>query len=258
MTDDISGIERPQLRTWTLGDCWIQLQDIFTNFFGATPDSPEDRFIAFVSEHPMLDDDNLFLFDEIVRTFDLEGGNQALEEFLAYQVDGDKLDNDEDRLNELTFAELTEFVHQRTPKFQAVMVAGHECGPAGVFLSFRPIVNHIFRVERRFVPSTPIRDVLQGRQLRRFWQRLQYWTDGELQSLPRNWYTAFTNLWIALIGIPVLLLTQNVSPYWLLGLLGLEWTTRAWLVEKLDRTLNPLPASIQTFRDLAEYLQPAV
>ena len=257
MTDDISGINRPQLRTWTLGDCWIRLQSIFDFLFDEEPDSPQNRIVAFLSTFPLTDDDISIVLDQIVESFCLSGGEEELQEFFSIRnhVESGKK---QDRLNELTFAELTEFIHQRTPRFQAVTVAGYEFGPAGVFLSFRPIVNHIFRRERRFAPSTPIRDILPRRQLRRFWQRLQYWTDGELQSLPRNWYTAFTNLWIALIGIPVLLLTQNVSPYWLLGLLVMEWITRAWLVEKLDRTLNPLPASIQTFRDLAEYLQPAV
>jgi hypothetical protein len=247
--------DHAQIHPLTLVETWDILQHLFEVECGATPESPGDSIVEFFKSHPP--DDLLGFIAWIGEEFDLKGGWwSVMDEFFGPLGEWGSARWEDQVAPRLTFASLLQFIHERTPKFEPVEIAGHRCASAGVFLALRQIVENRCGVRTRFAPSTPIRDVLRGRRLRRLWERLGWWTDGGIAPLSKPWERPFRLAWLALFSLPCHWLTWRASLGWVAGVLILEWLTRWWIAERIDRAVNPLPPNLTTFRDLAEYLCP--
>ncbi|MBL8821851.1 MAG: hypothetical protein JNJ77_04625 [Planctomycetia bacterium] len=159
----------------------------------------------------------------------------------------------------VTFGKLAEFIAQRAPvttSFAPMMVLGNRCATAGIFMGLMQTASRVVRVEKRFAPHTPIRDVLKGRKLDKFWTHLRWMTENNIPELPASWRFACHSVGLSVLAfilvlfILLVLVKVFANPWlpmaapvfaivvYLYGKMYLDW-------------VNPLPTSIVTFRDLA-------
>jgi hypothetical protein len=157
---------------------------------------------------------------------------------------------------QFTFGALARFIQKRavnTVSFEPVMVINKECRSAGVFYGIEQISNQLVSAKYQVTPSTKILDAFRGYQLNSFWSELSWRSETRLPRLTRRW-DFLTNwgymiaFWVLLIAFPAVVFTENF--YILLG--AVLYVITIWLTDSVfTHYSDPLPADLQTFRDLA-------
>lgn len=158
----------------------------------------------------------------------------------------------------LTFRALAEFIRERLEpiSLEPITILGKSCLTAGIFRALERLAGQVHPKVRRFGPSTPIRTRLRGSHLHTFWNRLRWITKGRV-PLPYRitpWRGGFFVL-ICAAALFLALFKPDLQGLWISSAIAVSLLLPTmFLVELLNRQLNPLPKEIQTFGDLARYL----
>lgn len=161
----------------------------------------------------------------------------------------------------LTFGALGRFIADRADgiSMRPVVLAGRECRSAGVFLGLLQLAGRVAGRDVRFRPSTRIVEVLRGGALDDFWTRLRWISQNRIPQLPSFW-GAFANF---ALGLSFLGGLFGVLAAWATGGLGIGVVAfvvalAAFLAASIYKHwANPLPAGVESFRDLANLIADA-
>lgn len=157
----------------------------------------------------------------------------------------------------LTFRALADFIRERLEpiSLEPLTLLGKPCRTAGIFRVLERLAGQVHPAVIRFGPSTPIRARLRGSRLQRFWDRLRWITEDRI-PLPRRIKLGCGGFYFKIgIGLFIALWKRDLQGLWLsMMVTTLLFLPTAFLVELLNRQLNPLPKEIKTFGDLARYL----
>lgn len=199
------------------------------------------------------------LVDRIERVFHIEFSQSEWKSLLGGGCGYQSEDEWEEQVGQyLTFRALVNFIAERAPSisFQPVTVIDRACRPAGVFYGIEELSDKFYTAARRVTPSTKILDAFRGRQLEKFWGKLEWRTEVKLTNLKSFWFLLegcgclmfFLVLFVALVtflpnGDYFYLMVTILSAYtvWRMISLCCYWS-------------NPQPPELQTFRDLAEWI----
>ena len=151
----------------------------------------------------------------------------------------------------LTFGALAQFIAERTPdgiSFEPANFLNQKCAPAGAFLGMEELAKRNSVPE--FAPSDRIIDVMRGNVLDSYWHQLRWMTEDRIPALPRLWRGILVD--IGFFGSIAIALVA-----YLVGLKAAFIASAVWAVCLLSASAykdltNPIPAEVQTFRDLAE------
>jgi hypothetical protein len=156
----------------------------------------------------------------------------------------------------LTFGALAQFIVARAPvvaSFDPIPVFGGHCAPAGVFRGIERLAENVTCRRPRFSPSVKIIDVMRGHDLDEFWMHLRWMTEHAIPALPSFWRGV--TFWAGCLGVLATIVALIAA-----------WATSnsEWIAPTLvgacvayamafayKQVVNPLPADIVTFRDLA-------
>jgi hypothetical protein len=166
----------------------------------------------------------------------------------------------------ITVRALAEHIARHAPgvSMQPVTVFGVPCAPAGTFrgLCELPEVDH-----QRVAPSTPLRQVIRGSRLRRFWQRSEWISQTKLSPLTPTrilpcvgptigYFATYATLAFA-IGTAIYQASggglESCFTVFMGSVLG-PLPILFVIDEVVDWLRNPLPEGIHTFGDLASFI----
>mgnify|MGYP003663319582 FL=1 len=173
----------------------------------------------------------------------------------VYDVDYEKWE----RLyaGDFTYRRVAQFIADRaTPiSFEPVNVIGQECGTAGAFYGIQELVREVKQRPQEFGPSTRIRDVMKGNAFVYFWMKVR-WITGQqapdLSQIYRRLETQVVFIMLACVLIMgAILFSYRVDPLYCFCNAFAVIPLGILVGGLMERRMNPLPADLQTFRDLA-------
>ncbi|HQR41585.1 MAG TPA: hypothetical protein PLX97_02850 [Gemmatales bacterium] len=160
---------------------------------------------------------------------------------------------------QLTFGALARFIAQRAGvnvSFKPLLMLDKPCASAGIFLGIQTLAHQEIRGCMPFAPSTPILEVMRGKQLQRFWGQLRWMTSNAIPPLPAFWkraneFAVWTGLLVFLLGVFSVYATGDAI--WIST--GFVLAVMLYLAASLyKRLVNPLPTNMLTFRDLVKWI----
>ncbi|MBD3675332.1 MAG: hypothetical protein HUJ26_17600 [Planctomycetaceae bacterium] len=161
----------------------------------------------------------------------------------------------------VTFGEIADAFLKRIPglQFQPLNICGVDCLPAGVFYDLKSIVSP-WEHQRHIsvMPSTKLEDAIGRRSLWYFWTRLEFLSKRKLPQVKNLFHSILFSL-TCFLGLIFLIacLFHLISSAALLSLpvTGISLTILAYILIGLRVSdYYWSPKSIQTFRDLAEFI----
>ncbi len=158
---------------------------------------------------------------------------------------------------DFTYRRVAQFIADRATviSFEPVNAIGQVCGSAGAFYGIQELVREVKQRPQEFGPSTRIRDVLKGNAFVYFWMKVRWITAQRAPDLSQIYRRLGTHVVFIMLASVMLmgaiLFSYRVDPryyfYSAFAVIPL-WILFGVLME---RRMNPLPADLQTFRDLA-------
>jgi len=156
----------------------------------------------------------------------------------------------------LTFGALARFVADRATviaAFDPLPIFGRCCAPAGVFAGIERLAESARGKCQRFAPSDRIIDVMRGNDLDNFWMHLRWMTEHSIPALPSFWrrVTGCAVCLGVLATIAAMIAAwASSNPVWIVPTVVGACVVYA-IAFAYKQLINPLPADIVTFRDLA-------
>lgn len=231
-----------------------------------------DHLLKFRDYRLAEDLDLLFNFIEpIEEYFGFPRSNDPWQELFGFAGNSSAIS-----IVDLTYGDIADFIARQLPSvsFEAAVIFGKSCRPAGAFLGMEEIVRNIAPEMEKFAPSTPIRSRLNGLSLRRYCQALHWQTAGAVPIpcnplMIKSGWRQVSDISAFLIGVAsyfvYFLMTFPLIPKnsewagWIIGISMIAfflWVTFVYFAGHILvlRFSNPLPPGIKTFRDLAKLI----
>jgi hypothetical protein len=230
---------------------------LYSDFWIAVDFDANTNIIDLVNHDSQFDDyDFLVVLDRIARLFSFSCNKS---EWLDFFSERNYRTFDEWKQQQ-TFGALARFIAQRAGvnvSFTPVLMLDKRCSSAGIFLGMQSLASREIKGCMPFAPSTPILEVMRGKQLQRFWRQLRWMTSNAISPLPFWWnaakaYAVWTGLLVFTLGVIIAYATGEAI--WISAgfLLAVILVVVASLYHHLA---NPLPRHMTTFRHLAKSIE---
>lgn len=246
-------------------DCWERDQTELFFLPGNVPFQPDDRIdehmqslIPSWSGEEIDYSDLVDLYKSFQFCFRFKCTREEWSDYFRLKVYHDEYEEWE-RLYaaDFTYRRAAQFIAERVSaiSFNPVNVIGRDCRPAGAFIGLQELVREVKQRPQEFGPSTRIRDVLKGNAFVYFWMKVRWITAQRAPDLSQNYQKMGTHVVFIMLAcvmiMGAILFSFRVDPlyyfYSAFAVIPL-WILVGFLME---RRMNPLPADLQTFRDLA-------